>query len=77
VGAAIAWPRWHHHHPTPPPHHVGTLAAAADNYSTGWQATFAVEAPQGVLANNHDEEPTIVGNVEPLHGSLKSAISKA
>jgi hypothetical protein len=63
--------RRHHHHPTPPPHHVGTLTAAADNYSTGKQATFAVEGPQGVLANDHGEEPTIVGNTEPLHGSLE------
>jgi hypothetical protein len=63
--------RWHHHHPTPPPHHVGTLTANADNYSTGHQATFAVEGPQGVLANDHGEEPTIVGNTEPLHGSLE------
>ena len=50
--------RWHHH-PTPPPHHPGTLAANADSYSTGKQATFAVEGPQGVLANDHGEEPTI------------------
>jgi hypothetical protein len=42
-----------------PPHHVGTLTAAADNYSTGKQATFAVEGPQGVLANDHGEEPAI------------------
>jgi len=63
--------RWHHHHPTPPPHHQGTLAANADNYSTGHQATFAVEGPQGILANDHGESPTIVGNTEPLHGSLE------
>jgi hypothetical protein len=63
--------RWHHHHPTPPPHHYGTLAANADNYSTGHQATFAVEGPQGILANDHGESPTIVANTEPLHGSLE------
>jgi hypothetical protein len=62
--------RWHHH-PTPPPHHPGTLAANADTYSTGTQATFAVEGPQGVLANDTGNAPTIVGNTEPLHGSLE------
>jgi hypothetical protein len=63
--------RWHHH-PTPPPHHPGTtLAASADSYSTGHQATFSVEGPQGILANDHGNEPTIVGNTEPLHGSLE------
>jgi Esterase-like activity of phytase/Bacterial Ig domain len=67
------WPhptRWHHH-PTPPPHHPGTLAASADSYSTGKQATFAVEGPQGVLANDHGNEPTIVANTEPEHGELE------
>ena len=63
--------RWHHHHPTPPPHHPGTLTANADNYSTGKQATLAVEGPQGVLANDHGDEPTLVANTEPLHGSLE------
>jgi hypothetical protein len=60
-----------HHHPTPPPHHPGMLAAGADNYSTGKQATLAVEGPQGVLANDHGNEPTIVANTEPEHGELE------
>jgi hypothetical protein len=65
-------PRRHwHHHPTPPPHHPGTLAADTDNYSTGKQATLAVEGPQGVLANDHGNEPTIVANTEPEHGELE------
>lgn len=62
--------QWHHH-PTPPPHHPGTLAANADNYSTGKQATLAVEGPQGVLADDHGNEPTIVANTEPEHGELE------
>ncbi|HEX4731824.1 MAG TPA: esterase-like activity of phytase family protein [Solirubrobacterales bacterium] len=59
------------HHPSPPPHHPGTLAAAADSYSTGKEATFAVEGPQGVLANDKGDEPTIVANTEPEHGELE------
>jgi hypothetical protein len=60
-----------HHHSSPPPHHQGTLTANADNYSTGSKATFAVEGPQGILANDRGDEPTIVGNTEPQHGSLE------
>ncbi len=78
IGAASAsahnwWqqPTHWHHHPTPPPHHPGTLAANADNYSTGKQATLAVEGPQGVLANDHGNAPTIVANTEPEHGELE------
>src|SRR6201996_473427 len=78
VSAAVAsahppqpWPSRWHHHPTPPPHHFGTLAANPDSYSTGNEATFAVEGPQGVLANDHGNEPTIVGNTEPEPGSLE------
>jgi hypothetical protein len=62
--------RWHHH-PTPPPHHPGTLAANADSYSTGHQATFAVEGPQGILADDKGDDPTIVSHTEPSHGSLE------
>jgi Esterase-like activity of phytase/Bacterial Ig domain len=62
-------------HPVPPPHfpppHSGQLLANPDNYSTGSEATFSVEGPQGVLANDRGDEPTIVGNTEPLHGSLE------
>jgi Esterase-like activity of phytase/Bacterial Ig domain len=64
-------PRRWHHHPSPPPHHPGTLAATADSYSTGTEATLAVEGPQGVLANDRGEEPTIVANTEPEHGELE------
>jgi hypothetical protein len=64
-------PRRRHHHPTPPPHHPDTLTANADSYSTGKQATLAVEGPQGVLANDYGDEPTIVANTEPTHGSLE------
>jgi hypothetical protein len=64
-------PRHWHHHPTPPPHHPETLTANADSYSTGKQATLAVEGPQGVLANDYGDEPTIVANTEPTHGSLE------
>ncbi len=77
VAAAVAsahhqpWPSRWHHHPTPPPHHPAPLAATPDAYSTGKQATFAVEGPQGVLANDYGNEPTIVGNTEPEHGSLE------
>lgn len=60
-----------HHHPSPPPHHQGTLTANPDGYSTGNKATFAVEGPQGILANDRGDEPTIVGNTEPQHGSLE------
>lgn len=61
-----------HHHPTPPPHRPGTLAANADSYSTAaGQATLSVEGPQGVLANDDGDEPTIVADTEPLHGSLE------
>jgi hypothetical protein len=64
------WRHWHHH-PTPPSHHPGTLAANPDSYSTGHQATLAVEGPQGVLANDKGDEPTIVANTEPEHGELE------
>src|SRR5690349_5043798 len=64
-------PTRRHHPPTPPPHHPGTLAANADSYSTGHQATFAVEGPQGILANDEGDDPTIVGHTEPTHGSLE------
>jgi hypothetical protein len=64
-------PNHWHHHPTPPPHHYGTLTANADNYSTGNEATLAVEGPQGVLANDRGNQPTIVGNTEPEHGELE------
>jgi Esterase-like activity of phytase/Bacterial Ig domain len=79
LGAAIAaafasahhQPRRWHHHPAPPPHHPGVLTASPDSYSTGHEATFAVEGPQGVLANDHGNAPTIVANTEPTHGSLE------
>jgi hypothetical protein len=76
VSAAVAsahhhQPRHWHHHPMQPPHHPAPLAANADVYSTGHQATFAVEGPQGVLANDYGNEPTIVANTEPAHGSLE------
>ncbi|HEX4752694.1 MAG TPA: esterase-like activity of phytase family protein [Solirubrobacterales bacterium] len=61
----------YHHHPSPPPHHPGTLAANADSYSSGKEATIAVEGPQGVLANDQGDEPNIVANTEPEHGSLE------
>jgi hypothetical protein len=60
-----------HHHPSPPPHHPGNLTANPDTYSTGPKASLAVEGPQGVLANDHGDEPTIVANTEPQHGSLE------
>ncbi len=60
-----------HHHPVPPPHHPGTLTANSDSYSTGHQATLAVEGPQGVLADDAGNQPTIVANTEPSHGSLE------
>jgi Esterase-like activity of phytase/Bacterial Ig domain len=63
--------RWWHHHPSPPPHHAGTLTANADSYSTGKQATFAVEGSEGVLADDKGDEPTIVANTEPEHGELE------
>ena len=79
LGAAIAaavasahhQPRHWHHHPVPPPHHPCPLAANPDSYSTGKQATLVVEGAQGVLANDCGEEPTIVANTEPSHGSLE------
>src|SRR6201996_2532275 len=76
VSAAVASahhhpPRRRHPHPAPPPHHPAPLAANADVYSTGHQATFSVEGPQGVLANDYGNEPTIVANTEPAHGSLE------
>jgi hypothetical protein len=37
----------------------------------GKQATLAVEGSQGVLANDYGDEPTIVANAEPTHGSLE------
>lgn len=61
----------YHHHPSPPPHHLGTLMANADSYSTGKEATFAVEGSEGVLANDKGDEPTIVANTEPEHGELE------
>jgi hypothetical protein len=61
-----------HHHPSPPPHHPGPLVANPDSYSTpAGKATIRVEAPEGVLANDEGDEPTIVGNTEPQHGSLE------
>jgi hypothetical protein len=61
-----------HHHPTPPPHHPGPVTANPDSYSTpAGKATIQVEGPQGVLANDEGDEPTIVGNTEPEHGSLE------
>jgi hypothetical protein len=71
AGSAAHHPPQYHHHPSPPPHHPGTLTAAADSYSTGKEATFAVEGPQGVLANDKGDEPTIVANTEPEHGELE------
>jgi hypothetical protein len=62
----------HHHHPVPPPHHPSPLAANADSYSTSPnQASLSVEGDEGVLANDDGNEPTIVGNTEPAHGSLE------
>jgi hypothetical protein len=79
LGAALAAaaasahhpPRYRHHHPAPPPHHSGALAANPDSYSTGKQATLAVEGPQGILADDRGNAPTIVANTEPTHGSLE------
>ncbi|MFT3864918.1 MAG: esterase-like activity of phytase family protein [Solirubrobacterales bacterium] len=61
--------RSHHHEPAPP--HAGTLTANPDSYSTGRQATLAVEAATGVLADDKGDEPTIVANTEPEHGELE------
>jgi hypothetical protein len=79
LGAAIAAavasahhvPRHWHHHPSPPPHHPCPLTANPDTYSTGTQATLAVEGQWGVLANDCGESPTIVANTEPANGSLE------
>jgi hypothetical protein len=81
VVVATASAHWHqqhhphhhwHHHPSPPPHHPGPLAAAPDTYSTpDGKATIAVEGPEGVLADDEGDEPTIVGNTEPEHGTLE------
>ena len=79
LGAAIAAavasahhvPRHWHHHPSPPPHHYCPLTASPDTYSTGTQATLAVEGQWGVLANDCGNEPTIVANTEPAAGSLE------
>jgi hypothetical protein len=61
-----------HHHPSPPPHHPGPVTANPDSYSTpSGKATIQVEGPTGVLANDEGDEPTIVGNTEPEHGSLE------
>jgi hypothetical protein len=61
-----------HHHPSPPPHHGGSLAANSDSYSTpAGKATIRVEGPEGVLANDQGDEPTIVGSTEPQHGTLE------
>ena len=73
--------RWHqphhphhhwHHHPSPPPHQGGPLTANPDSYTTpSHKATISVEGPEGVLANDEGDEPTIVGNTEPAHGTLE------
>jgi hypothetical protein len=48
------------------------VTANPDSYSTATgKATLAVEGPEGVLANDRGDEPTIVGNTQPLHGSLE------
>lgn len=48
------------------------MTANPDSYSTpAGKATLRVEAPEGVLANDEGDEPTIVGNTEPAHGSLE------
>jgi hypothetical protein len=61
-----------HHHPSPPPHHPGPVTANPDSYSTPvGKATISVAGPDGVLANDKGDEPTIVGNTEPQHGSLE------
>jgi phytase-like protein/Big-like domain-containing protein len=78
LGAAIAAavasahhvPRHWHHHPAPPPHHSCPLTANPDTYSTGTQATLSVEGPSGILADDCGNEPTIVANTEPSHGTL-------
>src|SRR5262249_12315888 len=78
LGAAIAAavasahhvPHQWHHHPAPPPHHSCPLAANPDTYSTGTQATLSVEGSGGILANDCGNEPTIVANTEPTHGTL-------
>jgi hypothetical protein len=75
VAAAVASahhvPRHWHHHPAPPPPHSCPLTANPDTYSTGTQATLAVEGQWGVLANDCGSEPTIVANTEPAKGSLE------
>jgi hypothetical protein len=61
-----------HHHPSPPPHHPGSSAANPDIYSTpAGKATLSVEGPEGVLADDKGDEPTIVGHTEPADGSLE------
>ena len=64
TGAASAdhgpQPQFHWHPP-----HSSPLAAVPDGYSTGSQATLAVDSSHGVLANDHGDEPTLVANTEP------------
>jgi hypothetical protein len=76
IAAAVASahhhdPRHWHHHPSPPSHHSCPLTANPDTYSTGTQATLAVEGQWGVLADDCGSEPTIVANTEPTSGSLE------
>jgi hypothetical protein len=48
------------------------VSANPDGYSTpAGKATIRVDAAEGVLANDEGDEPTIVGNTEPGHGTLE------
>jgi hypothetical protein len=64
------------HHSSQPPHlpfppHPSPLVAVPDGYSTGKQATLAIDSSHGILANDHGDDPTLVANTEPSHGSLE------